>query len=199
MIVPMLKYTFVAYHLEYDKFLKDIRDIGILDIVEKTINQGSLSKEKLDYFKNAKQVYDFLEKQKISALAEIKETEEDLKRRNVDIEHKNFALKKWPEIYVEDIEPFNKKLTIIRFQYYRDKFGNKAYKKPALNGEEILDKVLKYRDQKYALIQHDLILNKALKAAQPWGEFSTETIQKLKENNVDIRLFTTSKNSTTSG
>ncbi len=193
MIVPMLKYTFIAYHLEYDKFLNDIRDIGILDIVEKTINQGSLSKEKLDYFKNAKQVYDFLEKQKISALAEIKETEEDLKRRNVDIEHKNFALKKWPEIYVEDIEPFNKKLTIIRFQYYRDKFGNKAYKKPALNGEEILDKVLKYRDQKDALIQHDLILNKALKAAQPWGEFSTETIQKLKENNVDIRLFTTSE------
>ena len=193
MIVPMLKYTFVAWHPEYDKFLSDIRNIGVLDIVEKISDPGSYSKEKLDYFKNVKQIFDFLEKQKISALAEIKETEDDLKRRNVDIEHKNLALKKWPEIYVEDIEPFNKKLTIIRFQYYRDKFGNKDYKKPKLSGKEILEKVLKYRDQKDALIQHDLILNKALKAAQPWGEFSTETIQKLKENNVDIRLFTTSE------
>lgn len=193
MIVPMLKYTFIAYHLEYDKFLSDIRNIGVLDIVEKISDPGSLTKEKLDFLKNAKQVLDFLEKQKVNALAEIKETVEDLKRRNVDLEHKNLALKKWPEIYVEDVEPFNKKLTIIRFQYYRDKFGNKEYKKPKLTGEEILNKVLKYRDQKDALIQHDLILNKALKAAQPWGEFSTETIQKLKENNVDIRLFTTSE------
>ena len=193
MIVPMLKYTFIAYHLEYDKFLSDIRNIGVLDIVEKISDPGSLTKEKLDFLKNAKQVLDFLEKQKVNALAEIKETVEDLKRRNVDLEHKNLALKKWPEIYVEDVEPFNKKLTIIRFQYYRDKFGNKEYKKPKLTGEEILNKVLKYRDQKDALIQHDLILNKALKAAQPWGEFSTETIRKLKENNVDIRLFTTSE------
>ena len=193
MIVPMLKYTFIAYHLEYDKFLNDIRNIGVLDIVEKISDPGSLTKEKLDYLKNAKQVLDFLEKQKVNALAEIKETVEDLKRRNVDLEHKNLALKKWPEIYVEDVEPFNKKLTIIRFQYYRDKFGNKEYKKPKLTGEEILNKVLKYRDQKDALIQHDLILNKALKAAQPWGEFSTDTIRKLKENNVDIRLFTTSE------
>ncbi len=193
MIVPMLKYTFIAWHLDYDKFLMDIRDIGVLDIVEKISDPGSLSKDKLDFLKNAKQVFDFLEKQKINALAEIKETEDDLKRRNVDVEHKNLALKKWPEIYVEDIEPFNKKLSIIRFQYYRDKFGNKDYKKPALTGDEILNKVLNYRDQKDALIQHDLILNKALKAAQPWGEFSTETILKLKENNVDIRLFTTSE------
>ncbi|MBK6284742.1 MAG: hypothetical protein IPF54_20800 [Draconibacterium sp.] len=189
----MLKYTFIAWHLEYDKFLNDIRNIGVLDIVEKISDPGSLSKEKIDYFKNAKQVYDFLEKQKISALAEIKETEEDLKRRNVDIEHKNLALKKWPEIYIEDIEPFNKKLTIIRFQYYRDRYGNKDYKKPILNGKEILEKVLKYRDQKDALIQHDLILNKALKAALPWGEFSTQTIQKLKENGVNIRLFISSE------
>ena len=193
MIVPMLKYTFIAYHLDYDKFLNDIRDIGILDIVEKIGDLNSFSKEKIDYFKNAKKVYDYLEKQKIGALAEIKETEEDLLKRNVDIEHKNLALKKWPEIYVEDIEPFNKKLTIIRFQYYRDRFANKEYKKPVLTGEEILEKVLKYRDLIDAQVQHDLILNKALKVAKPWGEFSIETIKKLKENNVNIRLFIASE------
>ncbi len=193
MIVPMLKYTFIAYHLEYDKFLNDIRDIGVLDIVEKTGDSRGLSKEKLDYFKNVKQIYNFLEKQKQIALEEIKEIEDDLKRRNVDIELKNIIHKKWPEIYSEDLEPYNKKQTIIRFQYYRDRFANKNFQKPHLSGEEIFNKVLNYRDQLDAQVQHDLILNKALKAALPWGEFSTETIHKLKENNIDIRLFVSSE------
>ena len=193
MIVPMLKYTFLAYHLEYDKFLNDIRDIGVLDIVEKTGNSGGLSKEKLDYFKNVKLIYNFLEKQKQIAIEEIKEIEDDLKRRNVDIELKNIIHKKWPEIYSEDLEPYNKKQTIIRFQYYRDRFANKNFQKPHLSGEEIFDKVLNYRDQLDAQVQHDLILNKALKAAKPWGEFSIETIKKLKENNIDIRLFVSSE------
>ena len=64
MIVPMLKYTFIAYHHEYDKFLNDIRDIGVLDIVEKISDAESVPKEKLDYFKNINQIYSFLIKQK---------------------------------------------------------------------------------------------------------------------------------------
>ena len=46
MIVPMLKYTFIAYHLDYSKFLNDIRDIGILDIVQKVTDPGSEIKER---------------------------------------------------------------------------------------------------------------------------------------------------------
>ena len=193
MIVPMLKYTFIAYHLEYDKFLNDIRNIGVLDIVEKISDAGGSLKEKLDNYKNVKQIYNFLEKQKLIALEEIKEIEDDLKRRNVDIELTNIIHKKWPEIYSEDLEPYNKKQTIIRFQYYRDKFAVKDLKKPNLKGEEIFEKVLNYRDQIDKLVQYDLILNKALINARPWGEFSIETIQKLKENDIDIRLFVSSE------
>lgn len=193
MIIPMLKYTFIAWHLEYDKFLSDIRDIGVLDIVEKTGDARNSLKEKLDYYKTVKQMYHFLEKQKISALQEIKEIEDDLKRRNVDIELKNITHKKWPEVYSEDLEPYNKKLTQIRFEFYRDKFANKDLPKPKLTGKEIFEKVLKYRDQLDAEVQHDLILNKALVKARPWGDFSIETIHKLKENNIDIRLFVSSE------
>jgi V/A-type H+/Na+-transporting ATPase subunit I len=193
MIVPMLKYTFIAYHLEYDKFLNDIRDIGVLDIVEKIADSRYLSKEKLDYFKSVKQLYNFLEKQKISAIQEIKEIEDDLKRRNIDIELTNITHKKWPEVYSEDLEPYNKKLTQIRFDYYRDKFANKDLQKPELTGKEIFEKVLKFRDRLDAEVQYDLILNKALVKARPWGDFSIETIHKLKENNVDIRLFVSSE------
>ena len=56
MIVPMLKYTFIAYHEEYDKFLNDIRDIGVLDIVEKVGDTEKVSKEKLDHLKTIKKV-----------------------------------------------------------------------------------------------------------------------------------------------
>ncbi len=193
MIVPMLKYTFIAWHLEYDKFLNDIRDIGVLDIVEKTGDARNSLKEKLDYYKTVKQMYHFLEKQKISALQEIKEIEDDLKRRNIDIQLSNITHKKWPEVYSEDLEPYNKKLTQIRFEYYRDKFANKDLPKPKLTGKEVFEKVLKYRDQLDAEVQYDLILNKALVKARPWGDFSIETIQKLKENNIDIRLFVSSE------
>jgi len=193
MIVPMLKYTFIAYHPDYDKFLNDIRDIGVLDIVEKVADSRNLSKDKLDYFKGVKQISNFLEKRKLSAVQEIKEIEDDLKRRNVDIELTNIIHKKWPEVYSEHLEPYNKKLTQIRFEYYRDKFANKALPKPVLTGKEIFEKVIKYRDRLDAEVQYDLILNKALVKARPWGDFSAETIHKLKENNVDIRLFVSSE------
>ncbi len=32
MIIPMYKYSFVVYHREYDKFLKDIAEIGVIDV-----------------------------------------------------------------------------------------------------------------------------------------------------------------------
>jgi len=193
MIVPMLKYTFIAYHPDYDRFLNDIRDIGVLDIVEKVADSRTLAKDKLEYFKNVKQIYNFLGKQKLKALQEIKEMEDDLKRRNIDIELTNITHKKWSEVYSEDLEPYNKKLTQIRFEYYRDKFANKDLPKPVLTGKEIFEKVLKYRDRLDSEVQYDLILNKALVKARPWGEFSHEIIHKLKENNVDIRLFVSSE------
>jgi V/A-type H+-transporting ATPase subunit I len=193
MIVPMLKYTFIAYHHEYDKFLNDIRDIGVLDIVEKISDSESVPKEKLDYFKNINQVYSFLEKQKHIALEEIKELEAELKKRNISTDYDNISKLKWTDIYTERLTPRQEKKQKVKFEYYRDKFANEKLQKPVLPGEEIFAEVLKLRDQKDALIQHELLLNKALKAAGPWGEFSHETINKLKENNIDIRLYVVSE------
>jgi V/A-type H+-transporting ATPase subunit I len=193
MIVPMLKYTFIAYHEEYDKFLNDIRDIGVLDIVEKVGDTEKVSKEKLDHFKNISKVYNFLVKQKDIALEEIKTLETDLKKRNVDTEYQNISQKDWTDIYTETLSPGKQRKAKVTFRYYRDKFANKDLQKPELSYEEIFTRVLKLRDQKDALIQNELILNKALKAAEPWGEYSHEIIKKLKENNIDIRLYVVSE------
>ncbi len=192
MIVPMLKYTFIAYHLDYEKFLDDIRNIGVLDIVEKVTDPGSDIKEKLDELKSVNQVYQFLEKQKISAEAEIKEFEAEIKAKNT-AKDGHIKHKKDPEIYSSNETLYKHKLDEIKARFYFEKFNNKDFHKPQLSGSEIISKVLHFRDQKDALIQHDNLLNKAIKSLEPWGDFSVETIKKLEENNIKIQLFITSE------
>jgi V/A-type H+/Na+-transporting ATPase subunit I len=192
MIVPMLKYTFIAWHLDYEKFLDDIRNIGVLDIVEKITDPGSEIKEKLDQLKTVNQVYHFLEKQKINAEAEIKEFEADIHAKSAE-KDQHIKHKKEPEIYSENEALYKQKLTEIKTRFYKEKFSNPDFQKPAYTGSDIVTKVLEYRDRKDALIQHDNILNKAIKSISPWGDFSIETIKKLEENNVKIQLFITSE------
>ncbi|MDA3838486.1 MAG: V-type ATP synthase subunit I, partial [Candidatus Delongbacteria bacterium] len=36
MIVPMKKYSFLIYHREYDKFLNELQDIGVVHVIERT-------------------------------------------------------------------------------------------------------------------------------------------------------------------
>jgi len=193
MIVPMLKYTFIAYHLDYEKFLDDIRNIGVLDIVEKITDPGSEIKEKLDQLKAVKQVYNFLEKQKLKAEAEYKEFETEQQTKSNGETDKHIKHKTTPEIYSENEAIYKRKLDEIKTRYYNEKINNKDFIKPALSGSEIIDKVFQLRDRKDALIQHDNILNKAIKNVSPWGDFSIETIKKLEENNVRIQLFISSE------
>ncbi|TNF40515.1 MAG: V-type ATP synthase subunit I [Bacteroidetes bacterium] len=188
----MLKYTFIAYHLDYEKFLEDIRNIGVLDIVEKVSDPGSEIKEKLDELKTVNQVYHFLEKQKINAEAEIKEFEAEIKAKHA-AKDEHIKHKKDPEIYSSDEALYKHKLDEIKSHYYNEIYNNPNFKKPALTGKEVVNKVLRLRDRKDALIQHDNILNKAIASLKPWGDFSVETIKKLEENNIKIQLFITSE------
>jgi V/A-type H+-transporting ATPase subunit I len=192
MILPMLKYTFIAYHLDYEKFLDDIRNIGVLDIVEKLTDPGSDIKEKLDELKSVNLIYQFLEKQKLSAEAEIKEFEAEI-QANISAKEEHIKHKKDPEIYSSNEALYKHKLDEIKTRFYNEKFKNKDFRKPALSGSEIIAKVLHFRDQKDALIQHDNLLNKAIKSLEPWGDFSVDTIKKLEENNIKIQLFIASE------
>lgn len=192
MIVPMLKYTFIAYHLDYEKFLDDIRNIGVLDIVEKITDPGSEIKEKLDQLKTVNQAYQFLEKQKINAEAEIKEFEAEILAKSVE-KDQHIKHKKIPEIYSENEALYKNKLDEIKTRYYNEKFSDKNFKKPALSGSDVVANVFQLRDRKDALIQHDNLLNKAIKNISPWGDFSFETIKKLEKNNIKIQLFITSE------
>lgn len=146
MIVPMVKYTFLAYHLEYEKFLEDIREIGVLDIVEKSTEPGAEIREKLDRLKSARQVLQYLNK--------IKEAAE-------------------------------KNKTVVTESQVQSVLQE--------NGAALIEKATALRDKKEALKHHSIHLQKLIKTHAPWGEFSVETIKKLQENKVYVRLFVTSE------
>lgn len=144
MIVPMVKYTFLAYHQDYESFLNDIRNIGVLDIVEKTREYGAEVREQLDQLKQARQALQFMSKLK----------EATLKKKDAEIQTS-------PEF--------------------------------AETGEKVVEKVLLLRDKKESLKQQVQQLEKQIKSQLPWGDFSVETIKKLAENKVYIRLFMASE------
>ncbi len=193
MIVPMLKYTFIAYHLDYIKFLSDIRDIGVLDIVEKISDPGNEIKEKLDGLKSARQIYYLLDKTRTNALKEIKEFEALLKANGNGTAEVKIKHRGTPEIYHDDESIDKQKLKEVKKRYYDERFACKECKKTAVSGSKIVSMVLEYRDKKDALIQHDNILNKAIKSLKPWGNFSVETIKKLEKHNIKIQLFITTE------
>ena len=144
MIIPMVKYTFLAYHQDYERFLEDIRNIGVLDIVEKTREYGAEVREKLDQLKQAKQALQFMNKLK----------EEVLKKKDAEIPT-------GPE--------------------------------SAETGEKLVEKVLSLRDKKEWLKLHYHHLEKQIKSQSVWGIFSVDTIKKLAENKVYIKLFVASE------
>jgi len=52
MIVPMLKYSFLVHHKEYDDFLKDIQQLGVLDVVDK---KAEPTRETIDQIQQLRQ------------------------------------------------------------------------------------------------------------------------------------------------
>lgn len=57
MIVPMLKYTCIVHHADYPDFLEDIRNIGVLDIVDK---QSGMSEELKNITRKFRSYHDIL-------------------------------------------------------------------------------------------------------------------------------------------
>jgi V/A-type H+/Na+-transporting ATPase subunit I len=77
MIVAMKKYSFLVYHKEYEQFLKDLQELGVLHVIEKeldTIENESL-REKYILIGNLIKAIKFLEKRQIEIKEETKETD----------------------------------------------------------------------------------------------------------------------------
>jgi len=65
MIVPMLKYSFLVYHKDYSRFLKELRRLGVVHIIEKEKEVPSEIRDKFDHIKEIGSVLKFLAKREI--------------------------------------------------------------------------------------------------------------------------------------
>lgn len=62
MITPMIKYSFLIYHKEYDSFLTNLQDIGVLHIAEKANEYDEETQKALDRIKHINDALRFLDK-----------------------------------------------------------------------------------------------------------------------------------------
>lgn len=73
MIVPMKKYSFLVYHKDYDRFLDDIRNLGVVHVIEKESGdiENEALKEKYTQIQQINQAIKFLEKRAIDKKVEV--------------------------------------------------------------------------------------------------------------------------------
>ncbi|MBP7293857.1 MAG: V-type ATP synthase subunit I, partial [Bacteroides sp.] len=131
----MKKLTFLVYHKEYDAFLNNLRDLGVVHIAEK--QQGMADNSALQ--------------EKIRLSARLSATIKLL--QNIKTEEK----------VTDDSETVS-----------------------ASKGMQILDEVDELLNHKSSLQQQILAYEKELAVLEPWGDFSPESIAKLRDSGYDI-------------
>jgi len=134
MIVPMKKFTFLVYHADYQKFLEELRQVGVVDIVERT---KDLDDETRDQLLEQKQIAD---------------TIKFLQRRQVE----------------------QQETTQIS------------------DGIQVVQKVRELLNEQENLEQQLISVNKEIANLEPWGDFSLETLKKLREAGLSVSFYITS-------
>lgn len=138
MITKMKKLTFLVYHKEYDAFLNNLRDLGVVHIAEK--QQGMADNSALQ--------------EKIRLSARLSATIKLL--QNIKTEEK----------VTDDLQTVS-----------------------ASRGMLILDEVDELLNHKSSLQQQILAYEKELAVLEPWGDFSPESIAKLRDSGYDIGFY----------
>ncbi len=136
MIVPMFKYYFLVFHEDYQQFLEEIQQLGVVHVVKKEVELTAEIKQKYTFADQLEKTIEFLEKREIPKPEEINAESDGIKIMN--------------QVFLKQ-----KELDLLQ--------------------QELED------------------INRELKKAQIWGNFSPEIIQKLKEQNIYIRFFNGAK------
>jgi V/A-type H+/Na+-transporting ATPase subunit I len=135
MIVPMKKYTFLVYHADYQKFLEELRQLGVVDVVERT---KDLDDETRDQLLEQKQIADTIKL---------------LQRRKVETVEKETT---------------------------------------DGDGIKIVEKVRELIHEQENLEQQLVTVNKEINNLEPWGDFSLETLKKLRKAGLNVSFHITS-------
>ncbi len=135
MIVPMKKYAFLVYHADYQKFLEDLRKVGVVDVAERTRDLDDDTRDQL-------------------------------------LEQKMFSD------------------TIRMLQ--RRKAATKESPMSDNDGHSVVEQVRELLNEEESLEQQLVSVNKEIANLEPWGDFSLETLKKLREAGLNVSFFITS-------
>ena len=61
MIIPMKKYSFLIHHLDYDQFLIELQNLGVLDVIDRNVEPAEETYNLIQKVKQYKKVIKFLE------------------------------------------------------------------------------------------------------------------------------------------
>ncbi len=91
MIIPMYKYSFLVYHENYNDFLADLKELGVVHIIEKKDEPTEKMQEEFRQVNEIEKLIRFLEKrdtQNVSAKIDIPESGEDLVNEIKEVQSK---------------------------------------------------------------------------------------------------------------
>jgi V/A-type H+/Na+-transporting ATPase subunit I len=125
MIVPMLKYSFLVYHKEFNDFLIKLQDLGVVHIIEKKIEANETLTKSLALITKIKDAVKFLEKRKVDKsiegltltkkgmelFVEVQQTRADLEKLNqlkVQLFKELDSLEKWGDFEPSIVEKLNR-------------------------------------------------------------------------------------------
>lgn len=133
MIIPMKKYSFLVYHRDYDDFLLNLRDLGVVHLIEKQSDISDDIREQYQQIDRVDKVIRFLRKREVQA----------------------------------------------------------SDKVISSNGKNIFEEISEMQNRWEHNQQSLLTIQKEINEVLPWGDFSMDLLQKLKDNGVKIRFFVT--------
>lgn len=169
MIVPMKKLSLLIFYKDYQEFLGELRDRGVVHIHEnkKRSAEDETLKQKYALVKRINEMIKWLSKR----VPEQKETFQDL-------------LVKWSEA----VEP-EEKLAFYHHLFY----PNQAFQKQNASETTELD-LLVFLENRFKRIeqidQQITVLEKEGAVYEPWGTFHREEIEGLQNAGWDLRFFT---------
>lgn len=130
MIIPMFKYGFLIYHQEYESFLNDLQQLGVLHVIEKDYAGSEDIRHKTGFVNQLEKTIQFLEKREkaqndyvtagdaLRMVEEIIQKQEMLESLNQELNVTRKALQKaipWGDFSIEIISRLKAEDLHVRF------------------------------------------------------------------------------------
>jgi V/A-type H+/Na+-transporting ATPase subunit I len=142
MIIPMLKYSFLVYHKEYQDFLKELQELGVVHVIEKSQDISDSLRERMQKIKRFEKAIKYLEKRPVDShdkpldkpgeeiLNEIDQLQDKLEQLQQDkniIRNEILNLEPWGDFSVEMFDKLKKVGVRLRFYTCPERKFNKEW------------------------------------------------------------------------